>query len=181
MDFFTADPHYYHKNVITLCNRPFANLDEMHEKLINNWNARVTDSDTVYVLGDFCFGGHNKALSIIRQLNGLIKFIPGSHDEWLSKSYLIELPRISILEPLISIEYKEYGGKERPLVVVLCHYSLRTWDRSHYGSLHLYGHSHGNLPPLPRSMDVGVDCNNYFPVSLTEIIKKLNSPGKSIL
>jgi hypothetical protein len=33
--------------------------------------------------------------------------------------------------------------------IVLCHYAMRVWNRSHHGAWHLYGHSRGNLPAAP--------------------------------
>ena len=62
---------------------------------------------------------------------------------------------------------------EQTQLVVLCHYSMRVWDRSHYGSWHLYGHSHGNLPPLKNSLDVSVDCWGYRPVSIDMIYQDI--------
>jgi len=46
---------------------------------------------------------------------------------------------------------------------------LRTWPLSHYNSWHLYGHSHGKLEPIGKSWDIGVDANNYYPVSFARI------------
>lgn len=55
--------------------------------------------------------------------------------------------------------------------ITLCHFSLRTWNHSHHGSWSLFGHSHGTLPDDPNSLsiDVGVDCHNYFPISFEEV------------
>ena len=55
--------------------------------------------------------------------------------------------------------------------IVLCHYGLRVWNRSHHGSWMLYGHSHGTLerhPSMP-SFDVGVDSWDYKPASFNQI------------
>jgi calcineurin-like phosphoesterase family protein len=63
------------------------------------------------------------------------------------------------------------------------HYAHRVWNLSHHGSWHIYGHSHGSLPPIGLSWDVGVDNNNYFPVSfdqLSEIMKKQNDKIKAL-
>jgi calcineurin-like phosphoesterase family protein len=177
MDWFTADWHVGHRNISKLCNRPFADLDEMHAALIDNWNARVKKTDTVYHLGDFCFGGHKRAFEIIEQLNGKIYFVPGSHDEWIKNFSTSD--RIEILPPIHEIKYKntttiDCKGNLQYLWIVLCHYPMQTWSRSHYGSISLHGHCHGALKnEPPRSMDVGVDCHNYAPISLDEVISIL--------
>ena len=65
-------------------------------------------------------------------------------------------------------------------MVVLCHYAMRVWSRSHHGAIHLYGHSHGNLPGDSQSCDVGVDCWDFAPVSIEEIrVRLARSPGRA--
>ena len=51
MFFFTADTHFGHANVIWMCERPYASIDEMNESMISAWNERVTGNDTVFVVG----------------------------------------------------------------------------------------------------------------------------------
>jgi len=53
MYFFTADEHYYHKNIIKYCNRPFANVENMNRALIGRHNEVVSNTDTVVHAGDF--------------------------------------------------------------------------------------------------------------------------------
>ena len=66
-------------------------------------------------------------------------------------------------------------------LIVLCHYSMRKWNKSHYGSWHLYGHSHGNLPPLGLSFDVGVDTNDYYPYSLDDVSNKMKTLSREFV
>lgn len=54
MFYYISDNHFGHKNVIRFDNRPFANTERMDEVFVHNWNKRVTEDDTVYILGD-CF------------------------------------------------------------------------------------------------------------------------------
>jgi len=76
--FFIADTHWNHSNIIQYCNRPFSNVEEMNKTMIDKWNAKVKTDDIVYHLGDFGFGDIR---SIIKQLNGKIILIVGSHDK----------------------------------------------------------------------------------------------------
>jgi calcineurin-like phosphoesterase family protein len=48
---------------------------------------------------------------------------------------------------------------------------MRVWPRSHYNSWQLYGHSHGRLEPVGKQWDVGVDNNNFYPVSFDQLVE----------
>lgn len=171
MIWFTADHHFSHKNVIKYNKRPFSSVEEMDAVMIERWNKVVKPEDTTYHLGDFTLGDYKMFENHIEKLNGHIKIIPGGHDfRWSNAT--CEHYNIEILQPLYSLSLST--GKRYPLVIVLCHYAMRVWDRSHFGSLHLYGHSHGNLAGHGKSMDVGVDTNNFYPYSLEEIVEKLS-------
>ena len=78
--FFTSDTHFFHKNIIRFCQRPFNDMDDMQEKLISNWNNTVPKDGIVFFLGDFAFGNSTEWIKIINQLNGYIYFILGNHD-----------------------------------------------------------------------------------------------------
>jgi len=165
-DWFTADHHFGHANIIEYCNRPFENVDEMNSEMIKRWNEVVQPDDRVFVIGDFTLGANAERYG--EALAGEMFFIEGSHDHrWFGN-----VVRWNYLPPLYSLEYKRKG--QHPLVIVLCHYAMRKWDRSHHGSYHLYGHSHGGIAdPLPRSMDIGVDCHNFYPVHFDTVIALL--------
>lgn len=160
--FFTSDFHFGHANIIRHCNRPFSNVEEMNEILIERFNSRVKAGDLVYDLGDVSF---KKSPEIyLSRLNGSITRIKGNHDE--NK----HLPDI--------LSYKPSGMKDNDgnqLRIVLCHYPMRSWNSSYHGSWHLFGHEHGNMPPFGLSFDIGVDCWNYYPVSLEEVAEKMRT------
>jgi calcineurin-like phosphoesterase family protein len=184
--FFTSDTHFGHANIIKYCNRPFASVEEMDNTLIHNWNAVVRPEDTVYHLGDFAVGG-GPAAPYIRRLNGTIYFCLGNHDKRLRfiKAYLdIELELqdhfagsyLNDDKVKFGIPYLRDVTVEKQ-EIVLCHYAMKVWNGSHKGSWQLYGHSHGTLPDDPNSLscDVGVDCWNYFPVSMEQLRDKMKT------
>lgn len=154
MYFFTADEHFGHKNIIRHCNRPFKDLAEMTEALIDNNNSVVSQGDTVIHAGDFAFKTqHSYTQKLINSLNGNHIFLKGNHDQWAKK---LDLPHM--------LEMKLDGQ-----FMVISHYALRTWNRSYYGSWNLFGHSHGNLVEHLNQKDIGVDTNNYFPYSFDDL------------
>jgi calcineurin-like phosphoesterase family protein len=176
--FFTSDTHFGHANIIKYCKRPFADTQEMDNTLIHNWNAIVRPKDTVYHLGDFAVGG-GPAAPYLRRLNGTIYFCLGNHDKRLVKAYLdIELELQSYLNQEVESEIPNLRevtvDKQK---IILCHYAMKVWNGSHNGAWHLYGHSHGTLPDDPNSLscDVGVDCWNYFPVSMDQLRTKMKT------
>ena len=154
--FFTADTHFNHANIIRYCRRPFSSITGMNEALIAGWNARVGKNDLVYHLGDFAWGDWRP---ILEQLNGDIILVSGGHDKRQQKNYRARFLQIADLMDIV------IDGKS----IVLCHYCLRVWNKSHYDSWHLFGHSHGRLPALGKSLDVGVDGHDFAPWSWEEI------------
>ena len=175
MIYFTSDHHFGHRNISAYTNRPFDSVESMDEALIAAWNRTVSPSDMVYHLGDFTLGGQEVARKYFARLNGNISVVPGGHDHrWTKtgwKGWGSGYTSASGLPVLILPSL--YTLKAEGHIIVLCHWAMRVFDRSHYGSLHLYGHSHGKLPGTNHSMDVGVDAVGYEPISLGEVIKRL--------
>lgn len=161
--FFTADHHFGHRRILELCKRPFSDTVEMREEMIRRWNECVGPDDEVWHLGDFAYrASDDEIAAVFARLNGHKHLVVGNHDStatrllpWVTQSPLTE----------ISIDGQS---------VVLCHYPLLEWRRYHRGGLHLFGHVHGNNPGVGRSCDVGVDCWDYQPVSLPEIMKRID-------
>ena len=84
MIYFTSDTHFYHNNIVQLCDRPFRDYDEMHRTLVLNWNSMVRDTDEIYILGDFIHKGNGEeANKILKKLKGKKYLIRGNHDKYL--------------------------------------------------------------------------------------------------
>ena len=161
--FFTSDTHFGHANTINYCHRPFNNVDEMDEALIANWNSVVSNDDIIYHLGDFAWRNKKKAREIVSRLNGRKFLCRGSHDGRTSKlAGFFEDVQDSFL---IAVNGRQY--------IFMSHCLHKVWPKSHYGSWHLFGHSHGNMDAYAeregKLLDVGVDSHNFRPWSLQEI------------
>jgi calcineurin-like phosphoesterase family protein len=172
MIFFTSDTHFQHANVIKHSKRPFSSVEEMNAAMVSNWRNTVHDEDVVYHLGDFAWNWNAEAKAILASLPGTKHLITGNHDHsgvkkaanWASVAEYCELELLVDQLP---------PGAERELFVVLCHYPFAEWNGFHRGSINLYGHVHVTRPITRQQMDVGVDCCNFTPISLPEVLSCL--------
>lgn len=181
MIYYTSDLHLGNSNIIGYENRPWKTVDEMDQGLIDRWNSRVKDKDKVYVLGDFCFKGASKAITFLEQLKGEIHLIRGNHDHFMGQLSFQEWSQwdsmaMSAQRPSRRIInegwYKHFEDSGRE--VVLCHFPIMYWDgMDDRGSYHLYGHMHSRPNKQhthPMTFNVGVDVNDYYPVTLDELL-----------
>lgn len=161
---FTADTHFGHSRILELSKRPFRDVRDQDQTLIERWNEVVAPDDLVYHLGDFAYKADPEKLpGIFHRLNGVKNLVKGNHDHtetmnlpWASISMLTE----------ISVDSE---------AVVLCHYPLHEWRGYHRGTVHLYGHVHGTNPAPGRSCDVGVDVWAYRPVGIADILARIEA------
>jgi len=129
------------------------------EALLDAINAVVQPRDTLWILGDFCWGKLDMAreyLGRIRCQN--INLVWGNHDDRSVRPLFGKV----IEQGMIKV-----GGQE----IWLNHYPMRSWNKSFHGSWHVYAHVHGRFvredeeKPWLLAKDVGVDACDYKPVS----------------
>ena len=144
MNYYISDLHLFHKNVTRagkdFDDRPFDNLEEMHSIVKDKWNAKVTNGDTVYILGDLAMRGTQEDLiAFVSTLKGHKVMVKGNHDDIKDLRYKQLFDEIC--------DYKEISdtldGKKVKLV--LCHYPILMWKDQHRGSILLYGHVHNSI------------------------------------
>jgi calcineurin-like phosphoesterase family protein len=170
--FFTSDTHFWHRNVITNCNRPFSSIEEMNETLIANWNQTVAPTDEIYLLGDVFFCGKGLAKEICARLNGKKYWIRGNHD-WIKPHRAEEFGFVWVKGV--------YTLSTAVGELQLCHYPYRgdhTTDERYsdrrpqdLGGWLLHGHVHNAWKVRDRQINVGVDQWNFKPVHIDELVK----------
>lgn len=173
---FTSDHHFHHAGILKHCpDRPWADVQEMNEALIKNYQEVVRPSDTVYIIGDFAFKDHVK---ILRRLPGEKHLIIGNHD-WDKTARMSQKRREELIAGgmasirdcyFLRIRNGISDGKHQ--WIWLAHYAHLSWPRMWKDSWHLYGHSHGKIPDRGNlSADIGVDCWGYYPVCYGQLKK----------
>lgn len=170
MVWFTSDTHFSHKNIIDYCNRPYETIKEMNEALVENWNDCIAPDDTVFHLGDVCMGGKNTVDNWIPKLNGEVTVIRGNHDYKKRETDMVNHGW-----DVVEGYYIFYWHS---MLFYLVHNPGHIKDVPK-GAVILYGHVHDAAPHGPHRINghlayhVGVDTNDYKPVSLDKIIDEL--------
>lgn len=204
---FTSDTHYGHKNIVRGVSewgkeeelesihsiqrtRDFDTVKEHNQVLVDSFNGLIKENDILYHLGDWSFGEFDNILEFRKRLKCKnIHFIYGNHDHHIENNKGGSQGYFSSVQ-----HYKELKINNNHFI--LSHYAMRVWNKSHRGSIMLYGHSHGTLDEMKpefanptwigddyfiknyRTMDVGVDTHDLYPYHLDEIL--LLMKGKEI-
>lgn len=165
MRFFTADAHFFHKEVLAFERRPFNTVEEMNEVIVHRWNILVSKKDDIYILGDLSFGKKAETTALLKLLNGRKYLIKGNHDD------------LNLEQKELFVWVKDYHKlKVDNRKYILFHYPIYAWDGKDKGSIHLHGHTHGNSHDdieLKNKINVGMDLWSYAPVSIDEILSKI--------
>ena len=180
MVYLTSDTHFGHKNIIEYTNRPFQTVEEMDKTLINNINDTVGEDDELYILGDFCMQGGYEKRSRYRNLIKCknVHLILGNHDTRLVDTF--KPSPFQSEQDYIELKFKNTK-------FCLSHYPFLSWNGRELGAIMCHGHIHSNSRSNEinqwqqiRRFDVGVDANNYTPVSLDYIFEFFNKPLEEI-
>lgn len=165
--FFWSDPHFFHKNIIKYCGRPFEYSDEgvarMNEYMIETYNSVVPEDGVCWCLGDFCFGLDKEKTvpEIVSRLNGEVNLVMGNHDTWPARFYMDcgfskVYDRPVILEDFIILSHEPMQFVKAPF-------------------FNIAGHVHTTSTFRTFSEDgciVCVERHGYRPVPLAEIMKQ---------
>ena len=124
--FYISDMHIGHQNVLRHDNRPFTDINHMQAVMTANWNSTVSDSDEVYILGDFAWK-NAQGLEMLSQLRGKKYLILGNHDKPTE-------------EMKACFQWvKDYAViQDDETQVVLSHYPIAHWYNQYRGAVHLY-------------------------------------------
>lgn len=159
-----SDTHFNHENIIKYCNRPFHNVHEMNEAIVENWNKEIKPEDIVYHLGDVYFAKKADSTNILGRLNGRKRLILGNHDDGKNKILQATFQKI-----LCWRMFSEFG---LVLTHVPIHRASLFAHRAEQNLVNVHGHIHQNLVllenqhPDPKYKNVSVEHTNYGPVNI---------------
>ncbi len=166
-EWITSDLHFGHFNITRFCPKTrghYQNIDQMNEDLVQRWNNKIANDDVVYILGDVCFMNLEKATATVQSLHGKKILIEGNHDRKLLKNAAF---RDCFQEIHKYLDINRNGVK-----IVMFHYPIAEWDQMYRGSVHFFGHLHGNPSGIEqfRARDVGIDATGEIALTLDEAV-----------
>lgn len=173
MNFFISDHHFCHNKPFIYESRGFKSIEEHDEEMIRRFNSKVSPEDTTYYGGDFCFD-EKMINGLLSRMNGKIIFILGNHDKalkafnhkqinWARKHSDVSIPEV------ISGYHNIYIGQKQPLTI--CHFAMHSWEKSHFNSMHVYGHHHSKTDFGGKTLNISVDNIDGYPISEVDLLK----------
>lgn len=185
---FASDHHFWHENIISFCDRPFSNAEEMNERLIEWHNEFVKPSDHVTFLGDVTMrrgsaGGTDaqNLITLIKRMNGHKRLILGNHDHFPPKVY-------------IEAGFEKIYGAHRIGSLMFTHIPVHPSSLSSVKA-NVHGHIHNNqdgaFPPVMKIdkvsqvvrwvpyVNISLEVTNYHPVTLEWIEKQVEGEEPS--
>jgi calcineurin-like phosphoesterase family protein len=173
--YFTSDAHFFHANIIKYDKRPFKDVYEMNDTIVENWNNKVSKDDIVFYLGDLSFEASGRRTNeLVHDLNGTIHFIMGNHDHIRD---IKALSRFETINDYVELSVPDEDANRGKQQIMMMHYAMLSWDKAHHGAWALHGHEHGHLMKNPaydwyykyKVLDVGSNMHNYTPLSYAEL------------
>ena len=181
--YFSSDSHFGHFNITKYCHRPFESRGEMDRALIANWNAVVPEDGIVVHCGDFMLPhetSDKEYKKIWEKLNfKLLVLCRGNHDRIDCGTY--EYGDKTVI--VVDIAKIEVEGID----IMACHYPMLSYpaDYQVFGHIHTlydgtcYGIDGDVTTKLRKTQyDVGVDQNNYTPVSYWQLVDIFRNKAK---
>ena len=156
-----SDTHFGHDNIIKFCNRPFSDIYDMNETMVERWNSRVKPGDKVYHLGDVYFGSSQYAWDTLKRLNGKKRLVLGNHDNALG-----QIERNFFQKVVVWRRFDDLGLL---LTHVPVHPSTLRENRFKKQMVNVHGHIHTNPSPEGPYRCVCVEQTDYFPVHIEEL------------
>lgn len=163
-NWFISDTHFGHQNIITFQGtdgkpiRPFASVEEMDERMVQNWNSVVRPHDRVYHMGDVVM--NRRCLPILSRLNGKKVLIKGNHDIFPLKDYL------PYFDDIRAYKIMPAHG------LIVSHIPVHTDQLEGRWKINAHGHLHQRVLPDNRYQNVCVEQTDYFPITLEQLLER---------
>lgn len=159
-EWITSDTHFFHRNIMRYCGRPWSDVTEMNKAMIDRWNSVVKTNDIVFHLGDFALCGTQAKAHILSQLSGHLIFVKGNHD-----SGRTSMLSCGCKEAYLQVEGRMIDGR----TFVMSH--IPKTDQFSSFDVQFVGHVHTAWAMLPPNVyNVGCDIWGFVPQRIDHVM-----------
>jgi calcineurin-like phosphoesterase family protein len=169
--FFTADLHFGHNNVVNFKNtdgtkaRDFDTVQDMEDAMVQMHNEIVKPTDKVYMLGDIAFNA--RGLDKVKQMNGIKILVKGNHDQLKLNKYVDV--------------FKDVRGCHVMNGLVFTHIPIHVDQLGRFGC-NVHGHLHMNRVMQgdkidPRFLCVSVEHTDLKPIEFEDMVDRIVAQG----
>lgn len=181
--YFSSDSHFGHFNICKYCHRPFESRSQMDSDLIVNWNSVVPEDGVVVHCGDFMLP-HKTSDKEYKKIWDKLNFktlvlCRGNHDRIDCGTYVYDDKTVFVVDiAKIEVEGIDIMASHYPMLAYPADYQV-------FGHIHTlsdgtcYGIDGDVNDRLRKTQyDVGVDQNNYTPVSYWQLVDIFRNKAK---
>lgn len=156
-----SDHHFFHKNVIDFCNRPYKDVEEMNAEMIKTYKKYVKKGDICIWAGDVTFKGNTVFNEDIYPhfKDGYNILVIGNHD-FMNKN--VRNLNFDENHLIITLNYKNKK-------VAITHIPFETKDNNF---INVHGHIHDKESEFNHQINVSIEALDFKPVLLQDILEK---------
>jgi len=186
MIWITSDPHWGHIQILQYEPKRQgvlgSTIEEHDEALFKRINSKVKPDDILIIIGDFSLSSGTAVRNYRARINCKnVQLVLGNHDKHTQSYYhsagfsvVCYEMTLKIAKEYVRIRHHPY---RKPWWKTIFPWQYKERDRRKRpvdrGGFLLHGHSHSRQATrvLGRRINVGVDMNNYYPLSMKDIEK----------
>lgn len=177
-----SDTHLSHENFLKFTDssgeliRPFKDIYEMDDYMLEKWNSVVKPGDLVYHLGDVFFGDKDRFKSLWPKFHGSKRLLVGNHDDikFLSSGGFFQKVYLWRVWPEYKMVFSHIPLHPSNTKIFLKEGDYEEGDcgseKKHL--LNVHGHIHQNDSPEGNYFNVSVERLDYTPIHIEELAKK---------
>lgn len=166
-----SDQHFFHNNIIHYANRPFHDVENMHQEMVERYNNHVKDDDVVVFGGDFAFGAVENARKILKLLRGKKILVLGNHD-FDQKGMTIrdyqQFDAVCMQLVLWRSDDNNINDKKDGHYLLATHYPIRN-DFLPANTINIHGHIHQHSAGI-RHVNMSVEHTEYQPKNIDQLL-----------
>lgn len=164
--FLIANCQFGRSGIIRKNKRPFGNVQDMNEEMVQRWNAVVTENDTVIHLGNFAWDP-TTAEEMFDTLNfKQLLLVPAEQDQ-----AVLEMAQHQMLPDSVRVVNRIFD--QANMNATFSYWPMYEWPMKDKGHYLFYGYYGKKYKPDHRKKLINMACEfwNYTPQNISSLMR----------